>query len=127
MSSSSHSAAARPSDQPAVGHLVPISILLATCLALMFLTLVTYLVIFIDLGELNIWIALIIATVKAALVCMYFMHLRYDRPFNALVLVFSLVFMLLFLAFAMTDTWAYQKELVPPTSKEYAPAITRGK
>ncbi|MFN0136198.1 MAG: cytochrome C oxidase subunit IV family protein [Phycisphaerae bacterium] len=127
MSSHSHPAATRPSDYPAVGHLVPVWVLCLTALALTVLTVVTVAVRYIDLGEFNIWIAMIIATIKAALVCMYFMHLRYDRPFNALVLIFATLFMLLFIGFLLTDTAAYRAEMVPPTSKEYAPGITRMK
>lgn len=127
MSSNSQSTTARPSDYPAVGHLVPVSILAMTALALMVLTVITVAVRYVNLGEFNIWIAMIIATIKAALVCMYFMHLRYDRPFNALVLVFALLFSLLFMGFALTDTVAYRADLIPPTAKEYAPGITRMK
>lgn len=97
---------------PLVGHLVGVPILLGTCLALLVLTWITYVVTFIDLGALNIWIAMIIATVKATLVCLYFMHLRWDKPFNVMVLVGSLLFVLLFVGIAMTDTLHYSNEVV---------------
>ena len=44
----------------------------------------------VDLGGLNLWIAMAIATVKATLVVLYFMHMRYDRPVNAIVFVTAL-------------------------------------
>ena len=47
----------------------------------------------VDLGGWNLWIALGIATVKASLVALYFMHLRYDNPFYALIFVTALVFL----------------------------------
>ena len=60
-----------------------------------------------------------IATVKATLVALYFMHLRYDRPFNAVVFVSALVFVTLFVGIALIDTAAYQPELIPG----YAPGM----
>jgi len=109
---------------PAIGHLVPWTVLLATCVALIVLTWITVTAAAIDLGRLNLWIAIAIATIKASLVCLYFMHLRYDRPFNAIVLVAALVFLMLFIGLAMTDSVSYQSELYPPDSPDYAPAIT---
>ena len=77
----------------------------------------------VDLGGFNIWLAMIIATIKATLVCMYFMHLRYDRSFNAIVLVVSIAFVMLFLSLAVLDTVSYHAELYPTDSSEYAPKI----
>ncbi|MBI5864736.1 MAG: cytochrome C oxidase subunit IV family protein [Planctomycetes bacterium] len=113
--------------QPLVGHLVPWQILLATCLALLVLTVITVLAIRVDLGPLNLWIAMTIAAVKASLVVMYFMHLRWDRPFNVVAFLASIVFLTLFISLAMLDSVAYKGEMIPPTAKEYAPIITRTK
>jgi len=49
----------------------------ATLLALTFVTVVAA---FIDLGPLNTPVALIIATVKAMLVILFFMHVRHSSP-----------------------------------------------
>lgn len=94
-----------------VGHVVPIRILVATGLALLVLTVVTVWSAMFDLGEANIYVALGIATLKGALVALFFMHLRWDRPFNGIVFVGSLAFVALFLALAMTDTAEYQADL----------------
>ncbi len=112
------------SRQPAVGHLVGVPILAATAVALLVLTAITVAAIYVDLGAVNLWIAMTIATIKAALVCMYFMHLRWDRPFNVLAICGTLLFVLLFIGLAMTDSVAYRDEIIPPDSKEYAPAIS---
>jgi cytochrome c oxidase subunit IV len=101
------------------GHVVPIGVLLAVWAALLALTFVTVAATWADLGKFNLWLALIIATVKASLVALYFMHLRYDRPFHALILIGSLVFVMLFVAVALLDTLEYQPELIPG----YAPLI----
>ena len=83
------------------------------------LTVITVAAVHVDLGKLNLWIALIIATVKASLVALFFMHLWYDKPFNAIVFVGALVFVMLFVGFALLDTTAYQPELIPG----HAPAL----
>lgn len=100
-------------------HVVPPRILLGVWAALLFLTIVTVAVTWVDLGALNIWVALGIATVKALLVALFFMHLKYDKPFNSIVLVSSLFFVALFLGLALLDTLHYRKDLIPG----YAPAI----
>jgi len=100
-------------------HIVPVRILLAVWIGLMVLTMVTVAATWVELGRFNLWLAMIIATVKASLVALYFMHLRYDKPFNAIVLVGSLVFVMLFVGVAMMDVKEYQPELIPG----YAPLI----
>jgi cytochrome c oxidase subunit 4 len=39
------------------------------------------------------------------------MHLRYDRLFNAIILIVALLFVMLFIGLALHDTQAYQHEL----------------
>ena len=100
-----------------VGHLVPPRILISTALGLLALTALTVFSAKIDfsqfdLQEMNIFIALTIAVMKASLVCLFFMHLRWDRPFNSFVLVVSLTLVGLFISFAMTDSTEYQHEVI---------------
>jgi cytochrome c oxidase subunit 4 len=92
-------------------HVVPMHLLVATGVALLVLTWLTVAAVRIDLGDLNIYIALAIAVAKGALVALYFMHLRWDRPFNGLVFVGSLAFVALFIALTMTDSASYQDDL----------------
>jgi cytochrome c oxidase subunit 4 len=68
---------------------------------------------YVDLGALNIWIGLLIATAKAVLVALYYMHLRWDRPFNAVVFLGAFLFLALFIGIAMMDTGHYQADLIP--------------
>ena len=111
---SSHSDAhPHADDHPIVGHVVPYSTLFATAGVLLFLTVVTVAVRWVDLGELNIVVALGIAAVKATLVALYFMHLRWDKPFNAITFVGSILFVALFMAFALMDTHAYDDSMDP--------------
>jgi cytochrome c oxidase subunit 4 len=92
-------------------HVVPIPVLLAVFVSLMVLTVITVGVTYIDLGSLNLWIALGVATAKGSLVVLYFMHLRYDSPFNAIVFVSAIVFLFLFLGITLLDTIEYQPDI----------------
>jgi cytochrome c oxidase subunit 4 len=94
-----------------LGHVMPIPVLLAVFGALLVFTVLTVAVTKVQLGELNIYIALGIALVKAALVLLYFMHLRYDNPFNGLAIVASLLFVALFIAVTITDSRQYAPQL----------------
>ena len=97
----------------AVTHVVSLKVLIGVWAALLVLTVLTVAAIKVDLGSLNLWIAMAIATLKASLVVLYFMHMRYDRPFNAIVFVTALLFVMLFVSIAMLDSKAYEPELVP--------------
>lgn len=98
-------------DHPAMGHVMPVPVLLGVFVTLLVLTFVTVAVTWIDLGPWNLWAAMAIATVKASLVALYFMHLRYDHPFNAVIFLAALVFLALFLSLTLLDTHEYQHEI----------------
>ena len=68
----------------------------------------------VDLGQANIWVALAIALVKGGLVVMYFMHLRWDSPFNGIVLLAALFFVALFIGLALLDSTSYQPQIKTP-------------
>jgi cytochrome c oxidase subunit 4 len=104
-----------------------VPVLVGTAVALVILTVLTVAAKLIDLGPLNLYIAMFIAVIKAALVCLFFMHLKYDRPFNSIVFIASVLFMALFLWLAVLDTATYRNEVIPPTAKEFAPGLTRFK
>jgi cytochrome c oxidase subunit 4 len=104
---------------PAVGHVVPIQVLFAVLGSLLVLTVVTVAVTWVDLGRLNLWVALAIATFKASLVVLFFMHLKYDKPFNAIILIVSFALIMLFIAIALTDTHGYGPDQIPG----YAPKM----
>ncbi len=101
------------SHAPGFVHVVPVRLLLAIWGALLVLTIVTVAVTRVDLGGFNLWLALLIAVVKASLVALYFMHLRWDKPFNSIVFVASLAFVMLFVGLALVDTKEYQPEMIP--------------
>lgn len=101
-------------DHDSIAHPLPMTILTGVFLALMVLTVLTVAVTYVDLGPLNIWVALGIAVVKAGLVALYFMHLRYDAPFNGLILLCSFLFLAIFIGAAIGDSGEYQKQYVAP-------------
>jgi cytochrome c oxidase subunit 4 len=92
-----------------LAHTTPVSLLFAILGALLVLTIATVAVTSIDLGaQGNLVVAMIIATVKAALVCTFFMHLLWDKKFNLVLFLTSVLFLILFLSMATTDRGEYQ-------------------
>ena len=74
--------------------------LLAVLLALLALTGITIEVSRIELGALNIWAAILIASVKSSLVLLFFMHLKHEGRFirtTFIVTVFTLAVLVSFL------------------------------
>jgi cytochrome c oxidase subunit 4 len=111
-----HTAAARETTQAGHGdhglaHVMPVRLLVGVFLVLMVLTVITVSVTAFDFGELNLWVAMIIATIKACLVALYFMHLRYDSPFNGFIFVCAMAFLGLFLIICMLDAIQYTPDV----------------
>lgn len=79
--------------------------------ALLVGTFITYKVAYIDLGRFNAAVALIIATVKALLVALFFMHLKgaHERLLK-LVVISTVFFLFILLVLSMADygtrTWS---------------------
>jgi cytochrome c oxidase subunit 4 len=73
-------------------------------IALLCLTVITAAVSFIDLGPLNTVVALVIATVKALLVVLFFMHVKYtSEKLTKIVIVSAIFWLFLLLALSMAD------------------------
>lgn len=82
-------------------HIMPMKVYNVVFISLLFLTAFTVLVAQFDFGPLNTFIAMAVATVKASLVGMYFMQLKYeDKTFTVCLLagVFFLIVMFAFIA-----------------------------
>jgi cytochrome c oxidase subunit 4 len=71
-------------------HIVPPRTYYLIFLALVVGTIVTVAVSFYDLGPLNVLVALGIAIVKATLVVLFFMHVKYSPKLTSLVVIGSL-------------------------------------
>lgn len=85
------------------GHVSPKSVYYSIFLALMVLTGVTVGAAFINLGALNFPVALAIAVLKATLVVLFFMHVKYSSHLTKLIVVTSLFFLFILLAETMMD------------------------
>jgi cytochrome c oxidase subunit 4 len=96
-----------------------------TLTMLLILTVITVGASYIDFGQGNIVIALTIATVKATLVALFFMHLAHDKPVNGLIAVGGFIFLGLFIMFDLIDINtrrdAVPQILHPPATQAVAP------
>jgi len=70
--------------------------------ALLVLTVITVSAAYVDFGSANTIIALVIASIKAALVALFFMHLKNDR-FNAVIFLIGMFMLTIFLIFSLFD------------------------
>jgi cytochrome c oxidase subunit 4 len=84
-------------------HVVSIKVYFAIFAALMALTAFTVWVAFIDLGSLNVVVALGVAVTKATLVVLFFMHVKYSSRLTWLVVGSGFVFLAILIAFTMSD------------------------
>ena len=102
-----------------LGHPLSVKFLVGILAALLFLTVVTVGVSYIEMGRsLALAVALLVAVIKASLVALFFMHLRWDKPFNSVILVASLAFLILFIGLALLDTGEYQHNITPMTESQ---------
>lgn len=84
--------------------------------ALLALTVITVTAAGIDFGPYNTVIALVIATIKASLVALFFMHLRHDK-FDAVVFLGGVLFLAIFLIFTLFDINS-RSAILPSNLKE---------
>lgn len=87
-------------------HVSPISLYNKIIGTLFVLTALTYVVSFADLGPASLTVAMLVATVKAALVIAYFMHLKYDDRYHLFVFAGTIIFVAIFFGFTMFDLTA---------------------
>ena len=92
------------SDGRVHAHVSSLKFYVAIFFALIAFTLLTVGASNIHLGKFNLVVAVVIASMKASLVVLFFMHLRYDNKFNAMILVVSLLFIGVFFAYTLNDT-----------------------
>ena len=85
-------------------HIVSTKLYYAIWIALLILTGVTASVAFIDLGPFNTVVALVIATLKAVLVLLFFMHLKYtSEKMTSVVVISAILWLLILLALSLAD------------------------
>ncbi len=89
----------------------PLKLYFGVWATLLVLTFVTYRVAYLELGPFNSVVALVIASIKATLVALFFMHVWHaSEKLTKLVIVAALFFLLLLLGLTMADyatrTWS---------------------
>jgi cytochrome c oxidase subunit IV len=85
-------------------HILPVKLYAAIWGALICLTVLTAAVAFVDLGPFNTVVALVIASLKALLVILFFMHVKYTSEKMTKVVVVSAIFwLLILLALSLAD------------------------
>lgn len=97
-----------------IGHVTPWQNLIKVLVVLLILTVITVAIAQVDIGRLNIVGAIGVASIKASIVALFFMHLRYDKRFNFWILVGSLAFVAWMVGYILLDTTLYQDNI-----KEY--------
>ena len=94
-------------DHASFAHPAPVKLLLAVFFALVILTVLTLLLAG-NMGPFGFVVAMILATVKASLVMLFFMHMFWDKGINIVAFLSSLLFVGLFLFMTLLDTAHYQ-------------------
>ena len=103
-------------------HIVSPRVYAVIFLSLMLGTGITVWAAFQDFGKYNIVIALAIATIKATLVVLYFMHARYSPKRTQLVIVCSVFWLAIMLALTLTDYDTRSHETQPGEGRLDQPA-----
>lgn len=87
-------------------HIVPLKTNAITFTTLVILTIITvYTAKFVDLGELNIVLAMLIASAKASVVLLWFMHLKYDGLMNRVIALSAIFFLALLYGLSAIDVF----------------------
>jgi cytochrome c oxidase subunit 4 len=84
-------------------HIVPPSTYLIIIFTLLFLTGLTVAAAYVNLGRFNIVVALVIATLKATLVVLFFMHAKYSPKRTKLVIIAGIFWLLILLFMTLSD------------------------
>jgi cytochrome c oxidase subunit IV len=97
-------------------HIVPVKVYLTIFGALLVGTAITVVVAYQDFGILNNVIAMGIATTKATLVILYFMHIRYSSKLLGLVIGGSVFWFIILLVLVLSDFFARSLGVYPGRS-----------
>ena len=84
-------------------HIQPYTHLLAVLAALLILTALTILASRIQLGGLNIWMTLLIASLKSSFVLLFFMHLKYEGRFIKITFIVTICTLAILVGFLFWD------------------------
>lgn len=100
-------------DGTEFAHPMPLPVLFTVFGILVLLTIVTVMQANFDLGRFDLLLVMGIATVKATLVALFFMHLAFDKPLNLVIFLSSFVFVGLFVIFTLGDSQMTSGAFIP--------------
>lgn len=86
-----------------LGHIVPRKTYLTILIALLILTAITVAVARVDFGNWNLVVAMLVASIKAGLVTLFFMHLKYESPVTWLYVLFPITLLIIMLGGIFID------------------------
>lgn len=117
-------------------HISPLALYYKVFGGLIVLTVLTYAVSYMSLGPASLPVAMVVAVAKASLVCMFFMHLKYDDRYHVFVFLSTLIFVAIFFTFTIFDLnsrdklnveqgtfFRDQHDRPPPTAPELPPGV----
>jgi cytochrome c oxidase subunit IV len=84
-------------------HIIPLATYVKVLAFLLVMTVITVAAARVDFGAMNAVIAMLIASVKAAAVLLYFMHLKYDDKVFPTIFFISIFFLIVMFAFSQLD------------------------
>jgi cytochrome c oxidase subunit IV len=91
-------------------------------MALMVLTVVTWAITYVDLGEFNLVLALAVAITKAMLVIVYFMHMKWSPKLFKVTIGSSVFFLMIMFALTLSDYMSRGQYGLP----QYPTAVATG-
>ena len=84
-------------------HVSSVGTYVAVFVGLLILTVVTYAVSYANLGAASLTVAMVVASMKASLVILYFMHLKFEDRFYAFLLTVCMLFVGIFFFVVLND------------------------
>ena len=102
------------------GHISPLRTYYAIFASLMVLTAVTVGVAFVNLGPFNFPVAIGIAILKATLVVLFFMHVKFSSRLTKLFIATGFFFLLILFTLTLTDYVSRGWMTAPPSGNEEA-------
>lgn len=91
------------SGHTAEHHIVPIKYYIGVFLLLMVFTIITVLVARLNLGTLNVLVALTVAVIKATAVVLIFMHVWWSSKLTKVIVVSGIFWLIIMLTFTLSD------------------------
>jgi len=103
-------------------HILPLSLYLKVAGALLVLTALTVYIAQFQFGPYNLVVAMLVAAVKASLVALFFMHLKYDNKIYMVSFLTAIVLLAVFIILTMFDTLT-RGDIDPEKAEQLQPAV----